>query len=132
MSIKNIELYKSNNPKMDKYGYILQEIDMESSYNESFLVYKYIDLENIKTEIAIPTVNEVVIKNKNIVRTSISLMKLFPNDILTILSQIPDLVVASNEAKFRKVSDSDEYRALLEEKIKKHQAFLSSTINFNV
>ncbi|MBR2969500.1 MAG: hypothetical protein IKC49_00395 [Clostridia bacterium] len=122
----NIELYKSSKQKMDSYGYILQEIIMEYSYGDTFLTYKYIDLEDVKCVIHIPTVNEVVIKNKNIVKTAIELMKLFSDDKTTILSQLPNLIVATNEKKFRKLSNNKEYNRIIDEKISTHYEQLTS------
>ena len=122
----NIELYKSSKQKVDSYGYILQEIIMEYSYGDTFLTYKYIDLEDVKCVIHIPTVNEVVIKNKNIVKTAIDLMKLFSDDKTTILSQLPNLIVATNEKKFRKLSNNKEYNRIIDEKISTHYEQLTS------
>ena len=116
----NIKLYTTDKVKFDKYGYGLKAITMDYSYGENFLVYKFVNTANKTYEISIPTVNEVVIRNKSILKTAIELMNIFTDNTSTILGCLPDELVTNNESVFAKFDDNKEYNRILTSKVSNH------------
>lgn len=124
----NMKLYTTEKVKFDKYGYALKEITMDYSYGETFLVYSFINEEAKQSDISIPTVNEVIVKNKNILKTAIELMEIFPDDMMTILGCLPCDLVSNNKLILAKLNDSKEYRRILNNKVEKHTEKLANSV----